>query len=512
MSDDPNQPRHRAAAAGLFASVLRMTTMMVAVCALGVAAVAWIDLSRPFDPPRLAPVTAPAAGDATTVPSYPGAVTVLTYHNVSDRDPSAKTLTRQSFAEHMATLSALGYQTVSLATVRDLIRHKPVHLPERPLLLTFDDGSLTTWTTIDPVLDRYHFTAVAFLTTDQLVEPGTPSYFLSTRQVRQLQETGRWEFGSHTAAMDRLVPIPGDVQAPITNRILTSRGVEDVAQWRSRVASDLARSQKRLKKMTGSSSIAFSYPFGDAGNGSNVPQIGTELPALLDAAGFDIAFVGENVPTGHVDAVTESSPRWLLPRIGVRRTTSIEDLLKTIKDSMPTRMPARLTDLKWSGEHAECTTTPASVTVRSEAHHYGTCSAHGVNTSRWIDYTLAATLKGLSPRSTAVIGLRDGEGAGHYGRVEVVIGVTRIVIRQRVGSAPLDELRTVTLPERDETDETDVTINVRANVVTVRAGDEPAVTATFDRRLHEGGIVLAQAGGSGAVTYQSPVLTNQSSS
>jgi poly-beta-1,6-N-acetyl-D-glucosamine N-deacetylase len=507
MSRAINLPRHGAARAGSLATLLRITTTLLSIGALGIAALAWIHLSQPFDPPQLSPISVPAAGVTTEVPAYPGAVTVLTYHDVSDRDPSTKTLTRRAFTKHMATLSALGYQTISLAAVRDLVSHKHVRLPQRPLLLTFDDGSLTTWTAIDPVLRRYHFTAVAFLTTDLLVEPGTPSYFLSTRQVRKLRETGRWEFGSHTAAMDRLVPVPGDMKPPLTNRIRTVRGPEDVAHWRSRVVNDLARSQQRLKELTGSAAIALSYPFGDAGNDSNVPQATTELPALLKTAGFDVAFVGENVPTGHVDAVTESSPRWLLPRIGVRRTTSVEDLLGTIRASIPTPMPGRLTDLRWIGDDAECTVTSKSITV-SRPRHPGSCSVPDVNTSRWINYSLNVSVKGISPGTTAVIGLRDGAGSGHYGRVEVVIGMTQMIIRQRVGSARLQILRTVSLPTRTRTA---LTISVRAEVVTVHVAGQPATTATFDRRLHEGGITLTKAGaGSGAATFQRPILTNQS--
>jgi poly-beta-1,6-N-acetyl-D-glucosamine N-deacetylase len=508
MSSNVGVRRHRSATTGVFTAIFRVVTAVVAVGALGVATLAWIELSKPFDPPRIDPISVPAAAPTIAVPAYPGAITVLTYHDVADQGPSTKTLTRRTFAEHMAALSALGYETVTLATVRDLVRHKPVRLPKRPLLLTFDDGSLTTWTTIDPVLEQHHFTATAFLTTDLLVEPGSPSYFLSTRQVRQLQETGRWEFGSHTAAMDKLVPVPGDIQAPLTNRIRDDRGDENVGQWRSRVADDLARSQERLKEITGTASVAFSYPFGDAGNGGNVPQIDTELPVLLEQAGFDLAFVGETVPTGHVDAVTESSPRWLLPRIGVRRTTSVANLLETIRDSMPTPMPKSLTSLKWTGEDSECITNPAGVTVKAKPRHYGTCTVRGVNTSRWLNYSLALTIKGISPRSTAVIGLRDGEGTSHNGRIEVALGVTRMVVRQRVGAGQLEELLAVPLPERKKTT---VTIDVRADVVTVQVNGQPPASVTFDRRLHEGGITLAQIStGSDAVTFRDPDLTNRS--
>lgn len=492
--------------AGVAGTLLRAVTAIIALSALGIAMITWIDLSRPFDPARVVPLTVAAANIAVPPPTYPGAITVLTYHDVSDEGSSSATLDRRTFARHMATLADLGYRTIPLTTVRDLVRHRPVKLPERPLLLTFDDGSLSTWTTIDPVLERYQFTAVAFLTTDLLVEPGTPSYFLSTRQVQQLHETGRWEFGSHTAAMDKLAPIAGDVQAPLTNRILQEDGEESAAQWRERVADDLARSQERLKELTGSTAVALSYPFGDGGSGSNVAGIGTELPKLLDENGFDIAFVGENVPTGHIDAVTESSPRWLLPRIGVRSSTTVQGLLQMVGESIPTPLPAQLTGLSWAGENAECVPGPDAVTVKGIPGVYGVCALSDVNTSRWLDYALDVHVKGLSPHTSAVVGVRDGAGAGHYGRVEVVVGVSRIVIRQRIGSAPLEELRTVRLSSRTRRA---LHVEVRGDEVSVHADGGPTVTSSFDRRLHEGGITLARIG-TGDLRFGNSTLTNNS--
>ena len=107
-----------------------------------------------------------------------------------------------------------------------------------------------------------------------------------------------------------------------------------------------------------------------------------------------------------------------------------------------------------------------------------------------------------------MIGIRDGAGSGHYGRVEVVIGVTRMIIRQRVGSGDLKDLLTVPLPGRAKTA---VTIDVRGDAMTVTVPGRPAATAVFARRLHEGGIVLAQIGtGKATVTFQDPVLTNNS--
>ena len=39
-----------------------------------------------------------------------------------------------------------GYQTIDLQTFVDFVQGKPVDLPPRPLLLTFDDARADSWT------------------------------------------------------------------------------------------------------------------------------------------------------------------------------------------------------------------------------------------------------------------------------------------------------------------------------------------------------------------------------
>jgi biofilm PGA synthesis lipoprotein PgaB len=214
----------------------RMVTGTVFIASLAVVTLLWITLSRPFDPRQRAPV--PVSLDAATtraaaeLPAYPGTVVALTYHAVSDDDHAGSTVTRRLFSQHMAALAAAGYHTVRLSDVEKLISHQPVRLPARSLLLTFDDGTLTDWTTVDPVLKKYHFNAVAFLTTSRIVAAGTPSYYLSTRQLRALRASGRWEFGSHSHALHSVTPVPGDLAPPLSNRILVRGHEESMAGWR----------------------------------------------------------------------------------------------------------------------------------------------------------------------------------------------------------------------------------------------------------------------------------------
>lgn len=482
---------------------------MVFLSALVLAVITWVTLSRPFDPrqrPALPVRLSPAAAqEAARLPAYPGAVIALTYHGVSDRDHAGSTLTLRAFGEHMAALDAAGYRTVRLADVERLLAHEPVRLPRKALLITFDDGNLTDWTTADPVLRAHHFNAVAFLTTGRIVQAGTPSYYLSTRQVKALAATGRWEFGSHSDELHTRVKVPGDVAAPLTNRILVGGEEETIGHWRVRIREDLARSQRFFRRTLGPQVTAFSYPFGETGRESNTPQIQRELPGLLRDAGFAEAFAGENVPTDHVDALTAKSSRYQLGRIGVRSTTSVADLLEMIRGAVPVAPPHDLTGLPWIGDLATCRRSSGNLLVRSDT--YGTCLVSGVNTSQWTDYRLRTAIAGIGPRATAVIAVRDGAGTEHRGRVEIVVGVAAIVVRQQIGDEDQTVLARMPIAPVGRGPR-DLGVTVRGNRLVVRAGRGAPLAVTFDRRLGEGGFKFEIAAqGRHTLTYRKPTLT-----
>ncbi len=73
------------------------------------------------------------------------------------------------FEDHLRALAAAGYRSVSLA---DLHAHKAGQrvLPERSVVLTFDDGYLDNWCFAAPLLQRHGFTGTVLVTPD-FVQP-----------------------------------------------------------------------------------------------------------------------------------------------------------------------------------------------------------------------------------------------------------------------------------------------------------------------------------------------------
>jgi peptidoglycan/xylan/chitin deacetylase (PgdA/CDA1 family) len=86
---------------------------------------------------------------------------VLMYHKVNDRSPNPITVPTAVFAEQMTLLRDLGYTVVGLDAVRDhYLDGAP--LPERAVLITFDDGYLDNLANAAPILVEHGYPAVIF--------------------------------------------------------------------------------------------------------------------------------------------------------------------------------------------------------------------------------------------------------------------------------------------------------------------------------------------------------------
>src|SRR4051794_13645969 len=263
---------------------------------------------------------------------YVDAVPVINYHDVSPTQ-GLYSVTPQQFATQLAALRRAGFQTVSLEQVRDLVLGRHPTLPLRPLLITFDDGIASEYSYADPILARYHFTAVSFLITGRIVSGAKPSYYLSWPQVQRMRASGRWDFQSHTNDGHHDVSTaPGKTGPWLTNLIAGTGGrLESVAAWRRRVDADLARSVNRLRRLTGRTPYAFAFPFAAAALPTNDPVLVKDIPKAI-ARHFSIAFSSDlQVPI----AVDRHSDPMLLPRYEVTSSVDVPTLFAALRAMVP---------------------------------------------------------------------------------------------------------------------------------------------------------------------------------
>jgi len=122
------------------------------------------------------------------------------YHHIADPPPDADPIRRdlsvspQAFEAQLHYLVRAGYQPI---TLRDLIYHLTLGdpLPEKPIVLTFDDGYQDNYTNAYPLLKKYGFVGTFFIVTEP-VDKGRAGY-MSWAQI-EIMSTGGMEIGAHS--------------------------------------------------------------------------------------------------------------------------------------------------------------------------------------------------------------------------------------------------------------------------------------------------------------------------
>jgi peptidoglycan/xylan/chitin deacetylase (PgdA/CDA1 family) len=123
-------------------------------------------------------------------------VPILMYHVIADAPAGAAYpdlfVRPTDFAAQMSWLATHGYHAVTLRQVYDYwLRGTP--LPTRPIVLSFDDGTLGQHTRAMPVLRRLHWPGVLNLKVNALKS----RYTMPAWRVRELLAAG-WELDAHT--------------------------------------------------------------------------------------------------------------------------------------------------------------------------------------------------------------------------------------------------------------------------------------------------------------------------
>lgn len=234
------------------------------------------------------PAVPAVRGKASGFPAFAGVVPVLLYHRLV-AEPRAVAPT--DFEAEMRRLHDLGFQAITLDTYLRFMRGERVRLPQRPILITFDDGYVSSWKIADPVLARYGWTAVMYIPTGFV---GLPEH-LTWEQLRTLWRSGRWEIEEH--AGDGHVSVPIDATGRTLPYYAAERWLngrrETFAEYKRRVSRDIRRGAELLAQHLPGwlSHGTFAVPFGDYGQrGSDDPRIEPWFSAYLRSR-FAVTFV-----------------------------------------------------------------------------------------------------------------------------------------------------------------------------------------------------------------------------
>ena len=183
---------------------------------------------------------------------------VIMYHSVYDTVPQDYIVTPKQFEADMEWLSKNGYTS---ATAEQVIAHAKgkYDLPEKSVMITFDDGHYNNLSQALPILEKYDMKAVVSIVgryTDDYAkaDPHCDAYsYLTWDDVSELVASGRIEIGSHTYDMHS----NDDCRKGCSK----AKGESDEEYCRV-LREDLALMQAETYANIGKAPVVFAYPFG----------------------------------------------------------------------------------------------------------------------------------------------------------------------------------------------------------------------------------------------------------
>lgn len=216
-------------------------------------------------------------------------IPVLLYHVVQPNpDPTNPyQFSLEEFEKHMAYLKENGYRTLTMKQYFNILDGKAA-MPEKPILLTFDDNSNDFYPYVYPVLNKYRMKATQFTVSDWV----NGSWNMTASEILTVMENGV-DIQNHT----------------VTHPFLANLSKEE--QYL-----EIHKATEALKDLTGRTTFAFAYPYGN---------YNSDTISLLRDLGIKGAFkVGGGLST-------DQSNRYELPRIMILQNHTIDDFVRMIE-------------------------------------------------------------------------------------------------------------------------------------------------------------------------------------
>ena len=250
-------------------------------------------------------------------------VPVLMWHNLAEESSGDMTISVDTFRAQIEALHEAGFKTVSLQQLYDYV-HFGTELPEKPIVLTFDDGYFSNYEYAFPILQEYDMQATIFAIgvsvgkdtykdTDHAMTP-----HFGADEAREMVDSGLISVQSHTFDMHQWPPFE-DGNAQVRETLLPFDGEAD-ADYEAAVEADFAESRDLLESITGEAVNALAFP-----EGAYV----TLTQDALRNAGAELTFTTVRA----VNTVVKGLPQSLcaMPRFGMTESADMTALVAELE-------------------------------------------------------------------------------------------------------------------------------------------------------------------------------------
>ena len=195
----------------------------------------------------------------------------VTYHDITDKPVAPDDFTPEKFIEQLGFFRAAGFHPVSMNDILEAAAGKKA-LPERALLLTFDDGYESFYKIVYPALKLYSYPAVLSIVTswtDRRDAPGAfykEKQFMSWDQVREVAASGLVTMATHSDGLHKLVASnpQGNIEPAGVTFVYdrTSSSYETEEGFRRRIRADMEKTLAVFGEKLGKKPVVYTWPYG----------------------------------------------------------------------------------------------------------------------------------------------------------------------------------------------------------------------------------------------------------
>lgn len=186
-------------------------------------------------------------------------------------------ITPTQFEEDLKYIKNNGYTTISADDLMEFYENH-IDLPEKPILITFDDGYESSFTYAFPLLKKYNMKAIISIIGNYsdlysnvpTCEKSVSYSHITWDEAKIMQSSGLIEIGNHTY---NLHSIKNGIKGVVKNN--------DNNFYDNVVRNDINKLQEKIEKKLGIKTLIFAYPFGNRNE---------KTDKILKDAGFKVVF------------------------------------------------------------------------------------------------------------------------------------------------------------------------------------------------------------------------------
>ena len=308
------------------ASSVRSWLLLVALICIFVAI--WPTIKRGYWRVHNRPINEANAIASRTASGF----LAISYEGVSaEPEPSGTFITTERFSQHLAALRAAGYHPLSLADVRDFyLENRP--LPERAILMTFENTHRSTYFEIRSLLSKHRWRATMGVVTLPVMEAN--SDVLLTPYLRDMLLDSNWDLACESHDGTSTIPTsPHNRRALFFSSpqwLADEQRYEQYGEFTARIVNDHNTALAYFRDQLKLEPTAFFFPKGNYG------QFEDNSSVLRDA---NLNAVAERYPLGFIlnqHAYNDiNSDRRRLNRLPIDPNWDAETLIKRLENAWP---------------------------------------------------------------------------------------------------------------------------------------------------------------------------------